>query len=159
MDVLARRCSPRLDQFAAVGGDTGCQLTQFRIEGHGKPPVISAVEQQCLGYMHAKDFFEAYRLSAELHLVRPVCLRLTALVLDRHGTVFAEFDNIADAENAECLRRHPQRTHGFDTVLIAGFMRIRALVQNAAFGREDILFPLAFDVYERALPRAIEEVL
>ena len=132
---------------------------QRRVEGHQRATPGLAVEKRAFRHRLAQHFFEAQRLGADLHFVAPVGFGMAALVFDGVGRGAVEFDDVRLADEAQPQR--PQRQIPRDAHIAANFVPggMDMVVSQPPFGRETVLAPGLFDVDQRALPLAIQQVL
>ena len=142
-------------------------------QGHGDAASGLAVEQRALADVAAEHFLQAHRLSAELKRVPIAVRRLPALVFDGEGRPealaagqahavgrAAELQHVAGAGNAQRRRKdpHPARNQQIAPTLKAVLV-VRALVEQRAVGRVEIVRPKLLNVNERPLPAAERKVL
>jgi len=142
------------------------KLAQRFVEQNLTPPSRPSVLDRPLRYGDGEHLFEAQCLCAELHTIRFVRLGFAALVLDgewparavgslvRLKLYHVGFPDETKTERAQCETAD-------DAQVAACFIRalVRLAMEVLSFDRESVFRPQTFDVDERALALAEEEVL
>jgi hypothetical protein len=156
-----RRCAAGGDVRPRRGGGCGGEHAQSSIEGDRLAPPDLAIKQGTLAHFAAEHLLQADRLGAELHLVGPVRLGLSALVFDREGSRRAarKFNDVGQSGDAERQRAQRQPAHDPNARPALGPPRIDPLMQDAALGSGAVLRPQALDMDQGALPRAEQLML
>ena len=90
-------------------GRFGDELAEGPIKFDQSPPPVFAIEKATAGNRHAKHFFNAQRLCAELDFIRPMGFRLAAFVFHRiDNPIPVKLHDIALPGNPERERAHRQ---------------------------------------------------
>ena len=173
--IDSRWRDPGGDQLVQPLGSLSGQLAQAGIETHIQPPARLPVKQRPRRHGGAQHLLQAHRLRAELHPIRVVALGLAAFVLhgERHAVPGAELrvlsaegrrrrpelDHVGFAEQPELARPHRRSALRAATVAALRPPGVGPLVQVPALDGELVLRPEPLDMNQRALPRAIQQML
>ncbi len=151
-------------------------VTQPRSDFHTDPTTNLAIEESSVGYTDGIHLFKADGLSCKLHLIHLVGLWFSMLVFNRHRSpspgIFRMTNGISDALGRQKLYGITDtvktKLAGSDTDGPQGYMLtalltikriIHMLVQQLAFNRKPIVFPLLLKMNESPLPGTEPEVL
>ena len=151
-------------------------VTQPRSDFHTNPMTDLAIEESAVGYIDGIHLFKAHGLSGKLHLIHLICLWLSMLIF--HGQrsptsgISGMLNGISDAVGRQKLYGITDtvktKLAGGDTDGTQGYMLtalltikriIHMLVQQLAFNRKPIVFPLLLKMNESPLPGTEPEVL
>jgi len=137
---------------------------QTIVEFDGQAAARLAVEERAVRHGDVQHLFDAQRLGAELDFIGVVRFGPAAFVLDRERrddlfSAIGERDTIGHAGKAKLQRAQGDTAR--DARVAAGFAAelMNAGVQDAAFGGVLVAVPEAFEMNERALSRAEDEML
>jgi hypothetical protein len=141
------------------------QIPQYFIKSHIFAAARFSVEKSAAWDFHAKHFFEAKRLRAELDFVAPVFLWLAALVfywkrIPSAILIFMELDDIRLSRQAKIQRFHQKPVFDLHICALASSpLIIGFFMEKLAFEREPVLLPDLLDMDQRALSFAENKVL
>ncbi len=125
-----------------------------------------AVIEGARGYIHVVHFFEANALCAYLDFIGKAVFGAAAFVFNRKGAkatgdggVGVVLDNVGAASNAELFGAKLNGAVDADSPSVFGSGEVGAFVEDVAFRGGAVVAPNAFDVNERRLAFAKDDVL
>ena len=157
--IDGRRRLSRGDQVVQGFGDA----FRFGPQGIIEDDILSAaglsVENGTFVNVGGHHLFEAESLCAELHPVAVGGFGAPAFVFHGEGVVGVELNDIRLSNQAQLQGAQQNGILVADAIARFVFRAVDSGVVGATFGGETVLGPLLFQVDQRALARAVREVL